>query len=235
MGTTPITQKKHILDTQPRYLYRVLWASIIGFALDGFDMLLLSFAMPALIVAFGLTLAKGGMVATITLIGAVVGGYIFGILADYYGRVRVFSLTIIIFSIFTGFTALSSSYAELNLFRFITGLGLGGEFGIGMTFIAMFVVFTALAVLYIIYKNLGRFFIKRATKVEVKTASDGITEKVVKEVEMSGEINAAIAMALYLYQSDLHDHENTVLTIQKVSRTYSPWSSKIYTLRKLPR
>ena len=52
--------------------------------------------------------------------------------------------------------------------------------------------------------------------------------------EMSGEVNPAIAMALHLYQSELHDYENTVLTIQKVSRNYSPWSSKIYTLRKTP-
>jgi len=51
---------------------------------------------------------------------------------------------------------------------------------------------------------------------------------------MSGEVNAAIAMALHLYQSEMHDYENTVLTIQKVSRNYSPWSSKIYTLRKTP-
>jgi hypothetical protein len=52
--------------------------------------------------------------------------------------------------------------------------------------------------------------------------------------EITGELNAAIAMTLYLYASELHDAENMVLTINKVSRTYSPWSSKIYTLRKTP-
>jgi hypothetical protein len=51
---------------------------------------------------------------------------------------------------------------------------------------------------------------------------------------MSGEVNAAIAMTIHLYLSEMHDYENTVLTIQKVSRNYSPWSSKIYTLRKTP-
>ena len=52
---------------------------------------------------------------------------------------------------------------------------------------------------------------------------------------LSGEVNAAIAMALYLYSGEIHDQENPVLTMVRVSRTYSPWSSKIYGLRKLPR
>ena len=106
-------------------------------------------------------------------------------------------------------------------------------YGIGMTFIAMFVVFSALVILFIIYKNMGKFFIRRAApKKEKLQVETGISAK---EAEMSGEVNAAIAMALYLFQSELHDQENTVLTIQKVSRNYSPWSSKIYTLRKSPR
>lgn len=108
-------------------------------------------------------------------------------------------------------------------------------YGIGMTSIAMFVVFSALAILYIIYKNIGRFFLRKATSAAKKDQPLIITGKHAKDGEMSGEVNAAIAMALYLYQSELHDEENTVLTIKKVSRNYSPWSSKIYTLRKSPR
>ena len=106
-------------------------------------------------------------------------------------------------------------------------------YGIGMTLIAMFVVFSALAILFIIYKNMGRFFIGRAKRKKSKTQIDQI--KSVQEEEISGEVNAAIALALYLYQSELHNQENTVLTIKKVSKNYSPWSSKIYTLRKSPR
>jgi Na+-transporting methylmalonyl-CoA/oxaloacetate decarboxylase gamma subunit len=107
-------------------------------------------------------------------------------------------------------------------------------YGIGMTVIAMFVVFSALAVLFVIYKNLGRFFIKKGAAVKISASNKVKTTSLEPQVEMSGEVNAAIAMALHLYQSELHDYENTVLTIQKVSRTYSPWSSKIYTLRKTP-
>lgn len=102
--------------------------------------------------------------------------------------------------------------------------------GIGMVIIAMSVVFLALALLYITYRTIGNLFHKKAIKI-TKTAE---VEKQ-EEVEISGEINAAIAMALYLYQAELHDEENTVLTIKKVARSYSPWSSKIYTLRKNPR
>lgn len=107
-------------------------------------------------------------------------------------------------------------------------------YGIGMTMIAMFVVFMALAILYVIYKNMGQFFVRKGAKASLAT---GNAAKMVtsSDTEMSGEVNAAIAMALYLYHSELHDNENTVLTIQKVSRNYSPWSSKIYTLRKSPR
>lgn len=105
-------------------------------------------------------------------------------------------------------------------------------YGIGMTMIAMFVVFSALAILFIIYKNMGRYFIRKAAP-KAKAISDE-SKQVHEDAEMSGEVNAAIAMALHLYQSEMHDYENTVLTIQKVSRTYSPWSSKIYTLRKIP-
>lgn len=108
-------------------------------------------------------------------------------------------------------------------------------YGIGMTMIAMFVVFSALAILFVIYKNMGRFFIRRGAKAQAPVGQPKAVAQPVTAEEMSGEVNAAIAMALYLYQNELHDYENTVLTIQKVSRNYSPWSSKIYTLRKSPR
>jgi Na+-transporting methylmalonyl-CoA/oxaloacetate decarboxylase gamma subunit len=107
-------------------------------------------------------------------------------------------------------------------------------YGIGMTIIAMAVVFMALAVLYIIYKYMGRFFIRRGVKAAKSATAESKSSTKETVEEMSGEVNAAIAMALHLYQSEMHDYENTVLTIQKVSRTYSPWSSKIYTLRKIP-
>jgi hypothetical protein len=50
-----------------------------------------------------------------------------------------------------------------------------------------------------------------------------------------GEVCVAIAMALYMYSSELHDQENPVITMIRTSKTYSPWSSKIYSLRRIPR
>jgi Na+-transporting methylmalonyl-CoA/oxaloacetate decarboxylase gamma subunit len=106
-------------------------------------------------------------------------------------------------------------------------------YGIGMTIIAMFVVFSALAILYLIYNSTGRYFVRK-TSVRRKQKADDTTHEEEEEI-ISGELNAAIAMTIDLYQMDLHDYENTVLTIQKVSKNYSPWSSKIYNLRKMPK
>ncbi len=104
--------------------------------------------------------------------------------------------------------------------------------GIGMTVIGYVVVFIALLFLYIIFSNLTKVLninVKRLLRRE------GKPEVTNEELEISGEVNAAIAMAIHLYYSEMHDKENTVLTIDKVSKTYSPWSSKIYGLRQHPR
>jgi Na+-transporting methylmalonyl-CoA/oxaloacetate decarboxylase gamma subunit len=106
--------------------------------------------------------------------------------------------------------------------------------GLGMTLIAMSVVFSALVILYLIYKNIGRYFVHAAKPKRKRKPKTGEVLPANGD-ELSGEVSAAIALAIYLYRNELHDRENTVLTIKKVSRTYSPWSSKIHTLRKTPR
>lgn len=114
--------------------------------------------------------------------------------------------------------------------------------GAGMTIISMSVVFTALLLLFLFFR-----FTSRILKINVKKqllarsltrAKAGVVSTMGDDhsgLEITGEINAAITMALYLYSTELHDAEKTVLTINKVSRTYSPWSSKIYGLRKSPK
>jgi len=104
--------------------------------------------------------------------------------------------------------------------------------GIGMALIAMSVVFCALALLFLFFKGLGFIMTKDARKAAslIKVTSPGLEKE-----GLSGEVNAAIAMALFLYGNELHDQEDPVITMTKVSRTYSPWSSKIYGLRKSPR
>ena len=76
---------------------KALAASTIGYAMDGFDLLILGFMLRAISADLQLTPPQAGSLITWTLIGAVVGGILFGILADYYGRVRVLTWTILLF------------------------------------------------------------------------------------------------------------------------------------------
>jgi benzoate transport len=115
---------------------KALAASAIGYAMDGFDLLILGFMLRAISADLHLTPAQAGSLVTWTLIGAVVGGIGFGILSDYYGRVRVLTWTILLFAVFTGLGALAQGYWDLLIYRAIAGLGLGGEFGIGMALVA---------------------------------------------------------------------------------------------------
>lgn len=104
--------------------------------------------------------------------------------------------------------------------------------GIGMTITAMAVVFLGLLLLYLIFKQVGKAAIA-ASKRNAEKAGAPVSANAPDEV--SGEVFAAIATALYEMSDDNHDIEHTVLTIRKVRRAYSPWSSKIYSLRETPR
>lgn len=105
-------------------------------------------------------------------------------------------------------------------------------FGIGMTVIGYVVVFIALLLLYIIFFNLTKVL---QINVKKLLRREGKVIEVKEDLSISGEVNASIAMALHLYYSEMHDKEDTVLTINQTSRTYSPWSSKIYGLRQFSR
>jgi MFS family permease len=110
--------------------------SAIGYATDGFDLLILGFMLRPISADLGLTQAQGASLVTATLFGAVLGGFGFGWLSDRLGRVRVLAWTIVLFAVFTGLCALAQGYWDLLFYRTIAGLGLGGEFGIGMALVA---------------------------------------------------------------------------------------------------
>jgi len=104
--------------------------------------------------------------------------------------------------------------------------------GIIMTVTAMLVVFTALLILYRIFKFTGKVSQK---PVRLRKNGKGSKEmELESSEEIPGEVFAAISTALFLYENEVHDHESTTLTIERVSRRYSPWSSKIYGLRQTP-
>lgn len=109
--------------------------------------------------------------------------------------------------------------------------------GVGMAVSAMSVVFTGLLLLYICFRLVGKISVglskRNAMKVQDVADVKEANERHLGEV--SGEVIAAISMALHEAQGGEHDVEETVLTISRVKRSYSPWNSKIYTLRETPR
>lgn len=106
--------------------------------------------------------------------------------------------------------------------------------GTTMALTAMSVVFLALIALYLVFKYIGKFNQRGTNRKEQTAQNENPNVPLKVESEMDGETIAAIAMALKLYEGDMHDIESTVITINRVARAYSPWSSKIYSLRQLP-
>ncbi|VTU42651.1 Putative niacin/nicotinamide transporter NaiP (plasmid) [Variovorax sp. RA8] len=123
-------------DKVTGYGWKALAGSAIGYAMDGFDLLILGFMLTAISADLHLTPGQAGSLVTWTLVGAVAGGIIFGSLSDHYGRIRVLTWTIMLFAVFTGLCAFAQGYWDLLAYRTIAGIGLGGEFGIGMALAA---------------------------------------------------------------------------------------------------
>lgn len=106
------------------------------------------------------------------------------------------------------------------------------ENGFGMTIMAMCIVFTALLVLCLSFYAIGK--VSKGIFKMNKVRAHGVDVEEISKVEHdSGEEIAAIVMALHEHLNS-HDSESTILTINKVKRAYSPWSSKIYGLREVP-
>ncbi|MGN7408956.1 MFS transporter [Sporosarcina sp. SAFN-010] len=118
------------------YQKKTVVASVAGLTLEGMDIMFISFAMTMIIADFGIDFATGGMISSVTNIGMLVGGVLFGILADKFGRVKVFTYSILLFAIGTALTGLATNIEQIYIYRFIAGLGAGGEYGIGMALVA---------------------------------------------------------------------------------------------------
>ncbi|MEH6995292.1 MFS transporter [Neobacillus drentensis] len=118
------------------YRKKTVVASVAGLTLEGMDIMFISFAMSMIIAEFHIDMAAGGLISSITNLGMLAGGVIFGILADKFGRVRIFTYTILLFAVGTALTGLAQNIEQVYLFRFIAGLGAGGEYGIGMALVA---------------------------------------------------------------------------------------------------
>jgi MFS family permease len=124
------------------YQWRVLVCTCLGWALDIMDGYLYAIILfPAMSDLLGTTESAvigwyGGIVLSIFMIGWALGGLVFGHIADRYGRVKTMAITILIYALFTGLCAIATTWEELAFYRFLTGLGIGGEWAAGAALIA---------------------------------------------------------------------------------------------------
>jgi len=114
---------------------RTFWACFSGWALDAMDVQLYSFVIPTLIGLWSLTRGDAGMLATVALLASSVGGWMIGILADRYGRVRMLQVSILWFAVFTFLCAFTQNFEQLLICRALQGFGFGGEWAAGAVLI----------------------------------------------------------------------------------------------------
>jgi MFS family permease len=135
VSTTAIASSEH----HPTAWYREMsaperntfWACIGGWMLDGMDVQMLSFAIPAIIAEFAINNADAGLIGTATLLSSAVGGWTAGAVSDRLGRVRTLQITIAWFAFFTFLCGFAQSYGQLLTFRAMMGFGFGGEWAAG--------------------------------------------------------------------------------------------------------
>jgi MFS family permease len=106
-------------------------AAFGGWAVDAFDFMIYTFAVPTLIAVWGISRPEAGLIATSTLLFSALGGWMAGALSDRFGRVRMLQVTIGWFACFSFLSGFSRSYPELLALRSLQGLGFGGEWAVG--------------------------------------------------------------------------------------------------------
>lgn len=104
--------------------------------------------------------------------------------------------------------------------------------GAGLAIVAIAVVFCALISICFIMKGYGAAIMKVQDRKSKKAAAKGEAVVPTKSKDVAGEVYAAIAAAIYAYDADLHDEEETVITIQKVERAWTPWNAKFYNMNQ---
>jgi putative MFS transporter len=140
MTTTTQRTRSERLDALPwtRRHSRLLGGSGIGWALDAMDVGLISFVIAQLVVVWQVEASELSWVASAGFVGMAVGASVGGLLADRLGRRQVFALTLLVYGVFTGLSALSLSIGALVVLRFLVGLGLGAELPIASTLVSEF-------------------------------------------------------------------------------------------------
>lgn len=143
MTDTPVSRERSLsqrLDVLPftKKHRKVLTGSGVGWALDAMDVGLISFIIAALTQHWGITTGEAGLIASIGFVGMAIGASLGGLLADRFGRRQIFALTLLVYGIATGASALVGGIALLLVLRFFVGLGLGAELPVASTYVSEF-------------------------------------------------------------------------------------------------
>lgn len=115
---------------------RLLMVAGLGWMFDALDVGLLSFLLAALKQEWGLSAQQLGWISSINSLGMAIGAFVFGVMADKTGRKSAFIVTLLLFSVGSGLTALVTTLGALLVLRFIIGMGLGGELPVASTLVS---------------------------------------------------------------------------------------------------
>jgi MFS family permease len=132
MSTAAVTTPTKITPGQKRTLI----AAALGWALDAFDVMLYALVLAYVMRDLGMSKAVAGSLGTLTLLASGIGGVMFGFIADRIGRTKALMLSILTYSVCSFASGLATSILMLAVFRFILGLGMGGEWNTGATLVA---------------------------------------------------------------------------------------------------
>lgn len=110
----------------------ILLSAILGYVTDGYNLLIITFVLPSITESLGISTQQAGTIITGQLVASIIGGALFGRIADSHGRKKALTWSIALFSVGALLSAFSWDYTTLLLTRFVAGIGLGGEWGVGM-------------------------------------------------------------------------------------------------------
>lgn len=133
MPTAPAPALFHGITPVQR---RTLLAAALGWMLDAFDVMLYAMVIAYIMRDLGINKSQAGLLNTLTLLASGIGGVFFGFVADRIGRARALMFSILMYSVFSFASGFSTSLLMLACFRFLLGLGMGGEWNTGATLVA---------------------------------------------------------------------------------------------------
>lgn len=129
-------EQKKVSKTTEISKKKLLGVAGLGWMFDAMDVGILSFVIAALKVDWGLSVTQMGWIGSVNSIGMAVGALVFGLMADRVGRKKVFIITLLLFSIGSGLSALVTTLALFLVLRFFIGMGLGGELPVASTLVS---------------------------------------------------------------------------------------------------